>query len=304
MKSSELFPVLVGYVSNLPQDTILDIDIIHRIIVDKFDLDIKASTIKHYFTLLANAGFSIKKRRITKRKEVYYIVGDGNRWPFKLSLSEVKEISSRRGSVNIEIVSSRKDLGFPLMSMYEKTDFEDPTSIVEVRDEKDLPEWHDINFSQLTNEDLKDILISTRISDKSLARIFRRVMADTFGNLEILVKSIDEYDEELTKIKECKAQLEKHKDSLKIELSNVKRDYAAVIQLKESCESRIKTLEDTNDRLSQQLLDEQENGKNLEVQISHLQREYEKLTRKISGMKVDSSDKFATIKDIMQSKGG
>jgi len=304
MKTSELFRVLVGYTSNLPPNTILNTDVLHRIIVDKFEINAKESTLKHYFNILANAGFSVKKRRIAKQKQVYYIVDERGKWPFKLSLSEVKEMSSRRGSANVEMVSSRKELGFPLISMYEKTEFEDPGSVIEVKEEKDLPGWHDIDFSQLTNEDLKDILTSTRISDKSLSRMFRRVLADTFNNQEILVKSLGEYDEELTKIKECKSNLEDQNKSLKTQLSVVKKDYVAILQLKESCESRIKTLEETNDRLSQQILNEQESNKKLETQVSYLQRENEKLTRKVSGMKLDGSDKFVTIKDVMQSKGG
>ena len=63
MKSS-LFRVLIGFLSKLPGNTVLDIDMSHRIIKDKFKIDSSPSTIKGYLTLLANAGYSVKKRKV------------------------------------------------------------------------------------------------------------------------------------------------------------------------------------------------------------------------------------------------
>lgn len=306
MKKSELFPVLVGYASSLHPNTILDIEVVHRHLADKLNINVKPSTLKQYFTLMANAGFSIKKKRVTREKEVYFVVGDRARWPFKQTLSEVKEMSVNKGSSTVELVPSRKDLGVPLISMYKRTNFEDPESVLEVKEEKDLPEWYDINIDQLTSENLKEILISTRISDKSLARIFRRVMADAFSTLVRLVDSVNMYEKELTVIKECKSDLEDQKTALEGERTNLERQLVATEQKVTGCESNINVLEQMKVDLSEKLLKEQERSVELEKRISELQRDKENLELKLKGVTPDDSQKIATIADIMeiQSEGG
>ena len=304
MKKSELFPVLIGYASKLPPETIMDIEILHRLLVDKLNINVKPSTLKQYLTLLANAGFSIKKKRVTKEKPVYFVVGDKGKWPFKQTLSEVKELSTKKGSATVEVVPSRKELGAPLISMYKQTGFEDPEPVTEA--ERDT-EWHDIEFSQLSSENLREILIATRISDKSLARIFRRVMADTFGNLDILVRSLEQYDEELTKIKECKADLEKQKTELNDEKIELKRQVSTLEFKVSSCETNISDLEKVKATLSEKLLQEQDRNINLEKKIAELQRDKENLEKRLRGASLDRSHKFVTIGDVMevkQSKGG
>ena len=307
MKKTELFPVLIGYVSNLPPDTILDIKVLHRLLADKLGLNAKESTLKQYLTLLANAGFSVKKKRITRQKVVYFVVGEGNNWPFKLSFSEVKELSVKRGSANVELVASREDLGKPLiMSLYKKTEFDKPDSILEVKEEKDVPEWYDVDFEQLTNENLKEILVATRISEKSIGRILWQVLADTFSKFNEMIFALANYEKELSRIRKYKADLERQKLALEGERTNLENQVENMERTLSACESRIKDLEELNTQIGSNFLKEEEDTKKLEIEISQLQRDKEILEKKLRAA-LGKPQKFATIGEFMQakeSKGG
>jgi len=300
MKKSELFPVLIGYVSNLPPDTILDIEVLHRLLADKLGLNVKASTLKQYLTLLANAGFSVKKKRITRQKVVYFVVGEGNNWPFKLSFSEVKELSVKRGSTNVELVASREDLGKPLMSMYKKTELKEQSVIIKEEFE-DPPEWFDIDFDLLTLEDLKEILIGVKVSDSSLGRIVRQVMATTFVNFKLTIDRLDITEKENASIKKCKADLERQKLALEGERTNLENQVENMERTLSACEERISNLEELNTQIGSNFLKEEENTKKLEIEISQLQRDKEIMDKKLRA-ELGKPQKFATIGEFMQAK--
>jgi hypothetical protein len=301
MKKSELFPVLIGYVSDLPPNTILDIEVLHRLLADKRSLNVRVSTLKQYLTLLANAGFSVKKKKITRQKPVYFVVGEGNNWPFKLSFSEVKELSIKKGSANVELVASREDLGKPLISMYKKTEFDKPDSVLEVKEEKESPEWHDIDFEQLTDENLKEILVSTKISEKSIGRILWQVLADTFSKINEMIFALANYEKELSRIRKYKADLERQKLALEGERTNLENQVENMERTLSACESRIKDLEELNTQIGSNFLKEEENTKKLEIEVSQLQRDKEILDKKLRTA-LGKPQKFATIGEFMQAK--
>jgi len=309
MKKRDLFPVLLGYVSSLPPNTVLDIEVLHRLVVDEFGLKIKTSTLKQYLTFLANAGFSIIKKRVTRQKPIYFVIGEDHHWPFKLSLLEVKNLSVKKGSAAIGIVSSRKELGHPLILMYKKNEFDKPDSVVEVQDGDVFTEEYEIDFDQLTNEDVKEILVAAKIGDKEIGRILRQTLADTFSQVNEMIFALGNYERELTNIKRCKSDLENQKLALEGERSNLERQLVDAEQKITGCESNISVLESMKSDLSEKLLKEQDRSVELEKRISEQQNYIDNLEKKLKIKKepTDKSQKFATIGDIMQSqqsKGG
>jgi len=304
MKKSEIFPVLVGYASSLHPNTILDIEVVHRHLADKLNINVKPSTLKQYFTLMANAGFSIKKKRVTREKEVYFVVGDRARWPFKQTLSEVKEMSVTKGSTTVELVPSRKDLGVPLISVYKRTEFDESDSVTEVKEEKD---WYDIDLDQISNDELKEILIAVKIGDREIGGILRQVLADTFSQMSEMIFALANYEKELTTIRRYKTNLEREKKEFGDERIEFQRQFAMAEQKVTACESNISVLETMKADLSEKLLKEQDRSLELEKRISELQRDKENLEKRLRGFTLDKTQKFATIGEMMEAqskKGG
>jgi len=310
VEKGSFFKLLIGFLSTLPVGTVLDIEVLHRIILDRFKVEVLQSTVKSYLGILCSGGYSVGKRKIAGERKVYFVIKKGNRWPsLKDDLSELRLQVSLKGPVETKIVYSREELGIPLID-----------TIYESQVSKAV-QWWDIDLSQLNSDDLRQVLMAIRVSNSSLGEILKNVLADTFaklGNLSELEINCKELYSQFEKLKECKQKLEKDNKTLEGKLLIQASDINTYKTKISSYETRVSNLEKSKQEISDRLLKEQETHSKMEetnifltrqvndlnTKVKKLEEEKEILSNRVRGLSLDRDQKFTTIGEIVKAKSG